>query len=156
MTLDNESSKKEVLYRFEYYEELDDANYVDWVWLQPSEINDFKSSYTSASYRQASKEEEELYEEAYADGYGVAAMMEFESRYNGVTYRIELTEGGELDKGTKMFQCAICKGHKDFETEVAMAGDHYLTELVDDTLWHICYDCVMLANEIDGINIDIE
>jgi hypothetical protein len=53
-----------------------------------------------------------------------------------------------------MFQCPVCKKHRDFETEVAMANDFYLTTLVGENLWHICYDCAMITVEVDGINFD--
>jgi hypothetical protein len=131
-----------ILYRFEYYEPEDQQNYVDWIWLNPLELNNYKSEYNTIKVRPATDDESDLYEEAYADGYGMAAMMEFESQYDGVTFRLELGEDGNLKiDGTKMFQCAICEGHKDFDSEVGMTAGLYLGEVKDDKLWHVCYDC---------------
>lgn len=152
----NDESEK-ALYRFEYYEPEDKETYVDWVWLSDSEINDYKSSYGTFKMRPATEEETDLYNEAYADGYGVAAVLEFESQYDGISFRVELGEDGLLDvKGTKMFECAICGNHKDFETEVATVGDFYLGMVKDDKLWHLCFDCVMIQQEIDSIEFDPE
>lgn len=144
------------LYRFEYYEPLDEFTYVDWVWLEPQEVSNYKSSAVGVKYRKATSEEEELYNEAYADGYGIAAVMEFETKYDGVTFRVELGEDREDFTYTKMFQCSRCGNHKDFETDVATANGFYLTELKDnkDTLWHVCYDCAALQLEIERLDFD--
>jgi hypothetical protein len=144
------------LYRFQYYEPLDEATYVDWVWLEPHEVSDYRSSSSVVKVREATTEEEELYNEAYADGYGIAAVMEFESKHNGVTFRVELDESLEDFNYTKMFQCSSCLEHKDFDTQVATANGFYITELKEnDTLWHVCYDCAMLNIELGGIKLDI-
>lgn len=146
------------LYRFEYYEPLDECKYVDWVWLEPHEVSEYNSGNNTTKFRAATSEEEELYNEAYSDGYGMAAALEFESNYNGVTFRVELDKITKDFSYTKMFQCATCKNHKDFETEVAMANGFYLTELrgeKNDVLWHVCYECAMLKLEVDGIELDI-
>ena len=112
-------SEERNLYRFEYYEPEDQCNYTYWVWLKDDEISDYRSSYGTVNVRPATSDEEDLYNEAYADGYGIAAMMEFESKYDGVTFRVELGEDGELNvDGKKMFECAVCGDHKDFEDEV--------------------------------------
>lgn len=139
----NHQSKKDSrsLYRFEYYEPEDDFTYVDWVWLDVDEISDYKSGLNEVKFRPATKDESELYDEAYADGYGVAAVMEFESKYDGITFRIEITGDGELSTGKKMFQCAICDEHLDFELESAAIGDMYLGVIKDDKLWHVCKSC---------------
>lgn len=143
------------LFRFEYFDEIDQQNYVDWVWLNPGEIADYKSNYQTIKVRPATADEENLYEEAYADGYGIAALMEFESKYDGITFRVELGEDGNLDfDSKKMFQCAMCDKHKDFETEVATANGLYLGEIKDDKLWHICYECAMVQIEVEGIAIE--
>lgn len=129
------------LYRFEYYEPEDDFTYVDWVWLDVAEIADYKSGLSNVNVRPATKEESDLYDEAYADGYGVAALIEFDSKYDGVTFRIELTDDGELSTDKKMFQCAICDEHLDFELRVAAIGEMYLGVIKDDKLWHVCKSC---------------
>ena len=151
-----ESSNDEVkhLYKFDYYEADDNCNYVDWVWLKHSEVEDYKSSYAQVKMRIATQDEENLYEEAYEDGYGIAMVMEMRSIDNGVTFRVELTEDGDFDMGHKMFRCALCDKHKDFEEHAATAGAYYITQLVDDVLWHVCEECVVLGEQIDEINLD--
>lgn len=141
------------LYRFEYYEPDDDFTYVDWVWLKVDEINDYKSGLNDVKFRPATKDEADLYDEAYADGYGVAALMEFESQYDGITFRVELDDDGNLDMdGKKMFQCAVCDRHLDFDNEIATAGGMYLGAIRDDKLWHVCYDCAQGSAEVDWIS----
>lgn len=154
MSTNNESRN---LYKFEYYEPLDEHTYVDWVWLEPWEVSDYRSSDSSVKYRKATSEEEDLYNEAYADGYGIASVIEFETKYDGVTFRVELSEDREDFTYTKMFQCSRCGNHKDFETEVAVANGFFLTELKDkkDVLWHVCYDCAELQLEIERLDFDI-
>lgn len=150
-----ENNEKRTLYKFEYYEPEDDQHYVDWVWLSDLELPNYKPEYSSTKIRKATRDEVDLYEEAYADGYGVAAFMEFESKYDGITFRVELNENGELDmNGKKMFECASCGNHKDFENEVAMSGDMFLGVLKDDKLWHLCFDCAMIGAEIGNIEIE--
>jgi len=152
--MDNEGR---TLFRFEYYEPEDQATYVEWVWLKEEELKDYRSSYQTIKVRPATTDEEDLYEEAYADGYGVAAMMEFESTYDGVTFRVEMGEDGELNMdGKKMFECAICSKHKDFEDDVAMTAGLFLGELKDDKLWHVCYDCAANAAMLKGIEDSME
>lgn len=153
MANDNENRN---LYRFQYYEPEDQCDYVEWVWLTDEELPSYRSSDENLRYRIASIEEQNLYDEAYADGYGVAAYMEFESKYDGITFRVELGEDGELDfNGKKMFECAVCTEHKDFDEEVAMANDLFLGVLKDDKLWHVCYDCGLLGSEIGSIEIEV-
>lgn len=149
------SDKERFLYRCERFEPEDNQLYVEWMWLSPEELKDFSRDSNIENVRRATYEEENLYEEAYADGYGVAAMLEFESQYDGITFRVELGEDGNLDfNGKKMFQCAICDSHKDFETEVATVGDFYIGMVKDDKLWHICYDCALIGVEINEIEIE--
>lgn len=145
------------LFRFEYYEPEDQTNYVEWVWLKEEELKTYRSTYQTIKVRPATVDETDLYEEAYADGYGVAAMMEFESTYDGVTFRVEMGEDGELDMdGKKMFECAICEKHKDFEEEVGVAGGLYLGEVKDDKLWHVCYNCAENVAMLENIEDSME
>lgn len=154
--MSDKDKSAQILYRFEYFEPEDNQTYVDWVWLDPLELNDYKSNYNTIKVRPATADECDLYEEAYADGYGMAAMMEFESKYDGVTFRIKLDDKGELDfEGTKMFECAVCTNHKDFEDDVAMSGDMFLGVVKEDKLWHICYECAMIGTEISNIEIEV-
>jgi hypothetical protein len=143
------------LYRFEYYEPEDNESYVDWVWLADDEVYDYKSGINATQMRRATEDEADLYDEAYADGYGVAALIEFESRYDGVTFRVEVNKDGDLDfEGKKMFECSVCAKHKDFETDVATANGFFVASVIDDILWHVCYECTMISLEVDGIEIE--
>lgn len=152
--MDNEGR---TLFRFEYYEPEDQQTYVEWVWLKEEELKDYRASYQTIKVRPATADESDLYDEAYADGYGVAAMMEFESQYDGVTFRVEMGEDGELDfNGKKMFQCGVCDKHKDFEDDVAMTAGLFLGEVKDDKLWHVCYDCAENAAMLKTIEDSME
>lgn len=141
------------LYRVEYYEPEDARSYNDWVWLELSEVSEYRSDYKYVKVRRATPDEEELYEEAYEDGYSVAMIMEMRSVENGVTFRVEIGDDGGLSAGHKMFRCSICDKHKDFDKEIAVANGYYLTRLIEDVLWHICYDCASLSAEIDEIEL---
>jgi hypothetical protein len=144
-----------ILFRFEYWEPEDDQWYVEWVWLTGEDIGDYRSSYDKVQVRPATEDEESLYDEAYEDGYAMAALLEFESNDNGITFRVEVGEDGNLAQGHKMFKCAICEVHKDFETEVATASEYFLTELRGDTLWHVCYSCTELGISVrDAVDED--
>lgn len=142
-----------ILYRTEYYEPFDENVYVQWVWLKDDEVEDYLSgSSSSTKIRKATEAETELYNEAYADGYSVAALMEFESQYDGITFRVELDKDGKLDmSGKKMFQCAVCDRHQDFDENIATAGGMYLGAIRDEKLWHICYDCAQGRAEVEWI-----
>jgi hypothetical protein len=141
------------LYRFEYWEPIYEENFVDWVWLKPEEIYSYKPSEGPVVFRKATPDECDLYNEAYADGYGIAAILEFESRYDGITFRVELDGDGNLTdiQGKKMFQCAVCDRHLDFEENVSSAGGMYLGAVRDGKLWHICYDCAHGRAEVEWI-----
>jgi hypothetical protein len=142
------------LFRFEYFESEDNATYVNWLWLkEKEELSSHPATYKHIKIRAATEEEQELYEEAYADGYGIAALLEFESRNDGVTFRVELDKAGELSQGRKMFQCSVCDKHKDFDDEVGAVNGFYLTELRGESLWHICYDCATIAVVMEGLDI---
>ena len=62
-----EDSEKRFLYRFEHYEPLDGEVYVEWLWLKRDEIIPYAAE-GETSFRIATKDEEDLYNEAYADG----------------------------------------------------------------------------------------
>jgi hypothetical protein len=147
------NKSKQKLYRVEYYEPEDNDTYIEWVWAEPMDFLDYRPG-QDISYRKATVEETYLYEEAYEDGYGLAALIEYEHNYNGVTFRVEVGEDGNLVQGHKMFECAVCEKHKDFETEVGMVSNFYLTEIKNEALWHICYECAMITSELEGIKID--
>lgn len=152
--MEETSSTDLSLYRFEYLS--DGFRSVDWVWINEDELEkylDYLSGNSGLIYRKASSDEEELYNEAYNDGYGVATIEEIQKVDNGISYKFN----GLLEDGIdteKMFKCARCDRHKIFETEVAMTGGLYLTESREDILWHVCFDCVMLQSEVDSIDID--
>mgnify|MGYP006085343799 CR=1 FL=1 len=150
-----EESENRHLYRFEFYEPEDRDTYVEWVWLKTSEISGYRAEYTTLQFRPASRHESDLYEEAYEDGYSIAAMLEYEDKFDGVTFRIEVDDKGDLAQGRKMFQCSVCDKHKDFDDEVGAVNGFYLTELRGEVLWHICYECATIAVVMEGLDIDI-
>jgi hypothetical protein len=140
------------LYRFEYLQE--EIAVIEWVWLKSGEANSYFDNHwsmiTGVSFRVASQDEEDLYNEAFNDGYMLATVEENRQNDNGITFRLNsFTEEG-MDT-TKMFECVRCNKHKDFEGEVAMVNGLYLSEAKEDILWHVCYDCVMLQTEIESI-----
>jgi hypothetical protein len=144
------------LYKFEYLQE--DTPVVEWVWLKSDEadtyFDDHWSMITGMSFRIATRDEADLYNEAFNDGYMLATVEENYKHSNGITFRLNsFTEEG-IDT-TKMFQCARCGNHKDYETEVAMANGLYLAESKEDILWHVCFDCVMLQAEVESIEVDL-
>ncbi len=145
------SSNDRSLYRFHYFEPVTGEFYVDWLWLKDEEVMPYASE-TPGTFRQATEDEEDLYNEAYADGYSLAAMLEYESKYDGISFRIELDKDGKLDMtGKKMFQCAICDRILDFDDNVACASGMYLGAIRDEKLWHLCYDCAQGTAEVDWI-----
>lgn len=151
--MDFSDERQKSLYKVDYFEPEDDCTYSDWVWLEPYEVPEYRSEYSDVKFRLATADEAELYEEAYEDGYAVAMVLEMRSVDNGVTFRVEIDETGNLQAGHKMFRCAICDKHKDFDGEVAIVNGYYLTRLIDDVLWHVCYECAALSTEIDEVSI---
>lgn len=144
--------EKRSLYRFEYYEPANGEFYIDWLWLEDSEVLPYATD-NDAIFRPATKDEEGLYNEAYADGYAASAIAEFSSTYDGITYSVEFNNSLESGFSTKkVFQCAICDNHLDFEEKVACAGGMYLGAIRDDKLWHVCHDCAQGNAEIDWID----
>ena len=150
-----DSREEKTLYRCERFELEDNRIYVEWPWLSHADMEEYVTDSSYETFREATSEEVDLYEEAYADGYGVAAMLEFEHSYDGITFRVELDKDGSLDfEGTKMFECAICGSHKDFDEEVATANDLFLGVVKDDKLWHVCFECAMIGSEIGAIEVE--
>jgi hypothetical protein len=152
--MDYEEGNQKHLYKVDYYEPEDECSYIDWVWLEFHEVAEYRSGYKYVKVRRATQDEENLYEEAYEDGYSIAMIMEMRSIDNGVTFRVELDEDGGLTAGHKMFKCAICDKHKDFDGGVATVNGFYITKLIDDVLWHVCYDCAALSAEINKVEDD--
>lgn len=136
------------LYKVDYYEPEDQRSYIDWVWLKPEEVTEYRSDYKYVKVRRATQDEEDLYEEAYEDGYSIAMIMEMRSIDNGVTFRVEVSDDGSFNAGRKMFKCAMCDKHKDFE-KVGTVNGFYITAMIDDILWHVCYDCAAMSAEIE-------
>lgn len=137
------------LYKLEYVDE--GTTYSEWLWIDRKEITAVLNSYNKASIRIATEEETEIYEEAYRDGYDTSSVLEYEARYDGVSFRIEVDEYGELlEEGKKMFQCAVCDEHKDFLDEVATASGFYVAMSKNHVLWHVCFTCAF--NGLDRLD----
>jgi len=142
------------LYKFETIEE-DGFNRVDWIWIDEAELADHLSSGTI--YREATEEEVYLYEEAFSYGKMLGTVETSYLNHNGVMFRVDGLGGDDLlddIKTVKVFTCARCENPKEFDSDVATVAGLYLTELKDDVLWHVCYDCVMLQTEIESIELD--
>lgn len=151
MSINNEGL---TLYKFETIEE-DGYNRVDWLWIDDEELTEYLSSGTI--YRKATEEEVYLYEEAFSYGKMLGTVETSYLNHNGVMFRVDGLGGDDLLDGiktVKVFTCARCENPKDFDSEVATVRGLYLTELKDDVLWHVCYDCVMLQTEIESIELD--
>lgn len=154
---DNEVDRH--LYKVEYFEPADGTDYIQWVWLAENELSDYMSSYSMVKFRPATAAETDLYNEAYADGYGMAATIEFSSSFDGISYRLLPNEDGSINGDLptqKVFSCAMCEEFKDFETEVATASSMYLGNVKEDKLWHLCFDCAAAQMEIADIEIEID
>lgn len=152
MDLEETTPEDLKLYRLEYLDE--DLRMVDWIWLAEEEVDNYLQSRSQRNevllYRAANAEEEELYNEAYNDGYGIAISLENERNDNGVTFRVDGFDPESLEiQSTKMFECAICGEHKDFETDVAMANGFYISIAKGHILWHVCYDCTTLELDVE-------
>ncbi len=142
---EREEGEELKLRRFEFLD--DEHTQVDWMWLTDKECIEHIEKRGEAGpliYRDASAEEQELYDEAYNDGYMIATVTNNNDNYNGILFRMDgLGEDGNIVT-TKIFECAICGETKDFKEEVAMANGFYISVEKDDILWHVCYDCTTL------------
>lgn len=143
-----------ILYRMEYLD--NGVRIVDWLWLTELELDSRLEDLAQVAgliYRAATSEEEELYDEAYRDGYEVAYISEIHDRYDGITFRVDKfdAENGDLQT-TKMFECASCEKHRDFENEVGMSSGMYLAAIKNDKLWHLCYECAQGNAEINWLS----
>lgn len=142
------------LYKFETLES-DGFNRVDWIWVEDGEIANYLSSGTI--YREATEEEVYLYEEAFSYGKMLGTVETSYLNHNGVMFRVDGLGGVdplESMKTVKIFTCARCDKEKEFDSNVATVNELYLTELKDDVLWHVCYDCVVLQTDIESIEFD--
>lgn len=143
----SEESETFKLYKFEYLHLGD--NYTQWVWLKDDEeARTYMADDEGVSvviYRQATKEESDLYEEAFEDGRGLGVAetrMEFT---NGVVYKLNKFEpkddGVSLDT-TKLFKCGQCEQEMlDFEVKAATTGEYYVSIEKESVLWYVCTDC---------------
>lgn len=154
MQNDSKDEKSLRLYKITYVDE--EVRYSNWTWLSIEEARDVANFPTLGeleSFREATTEEAELYDDAYNDGYGIATIQEFQSCNNGVTFRINMEDtSGDSFTTTKMFECGICGEHKDFEGGVASANGLYLSVDLDDMLWHVCFNCAV--EEVEKMEID--
>ena len=153
------------LYRFEAY--TSGKIIIEWAWLMLGELQSYlinQANPGASIYRRATKDEEQLYDDAYEDGYHMATIQEVVDNSNGLTYRVEFNKDadGEVDAnglvGHKMFECATCGKHKDLDTEVAIieAGPWYLATLKNDVLWFNCFDCASLGVDISQIELEVD
>lgn len=131
------------LYKFEYLH--DGYATVDWIWLEPGDERDYlanDSDVTGLTMRQATQEEEDLYNEAFADGYGLGSVETEFKRSNEVYFKF-LGMKGDLELETeKVFTCGECKTRMmDFESKSAKFGPYFITKEVEGILWFLCIEC---------------
>ena len=145
----NQTSENSKLYRFEYIDTFmgESTRMVDWVWVPDAELQDYIDSKSKISsglvMREATEEESELYDEAYNDGYGMATLMEIQKNDNGISFlMLGMNEDSEIIT-SKKFQCGVCDEQRDFETEVAVANNFYVSVSKEEILWHVCFNCAI-------------
>ena len=135
--------KELYLYRFEYLS--DGQPVVDWVWLGDGEDTQYlanDSSVSGLSYRKATYDEEELYNDAFSDGYGLGSVESEMRRSNEVYFKFVGLKGDLELETEKVFTCGECKTRMlDFDSKVAKFGPYYITKERDDVLWHLCVEC---------------
>ena len=133
------------LYRFEYL--TDGHRAVDWVWLDEDEPKDYLANddyVTGLTYRKATVDETDLYNEAFADGHGLGIVESRMENSNGVYYQLlSFDPDAEIGLNTKkIFTCGECgESGLDFETKAVTTGTYYVAKEKDGILWHICFDC---------------
>lgn len=139
MTLSEDKNLK--LYRYEYLS--DGYKTVDWIWLEEGETpetlfvnDDYK---TDVSYREATSDETDLYNGAFADGHGLAFVEARMENSNGVFYQLVTFDPMETKK---IFTCGECKKDGlDFESQASKTGNYYVSKEIEGILWHLCIDC---------------
>lgn len=128
------------LYRFEYLS--DGHRVVDWVWLEETEPKDYLANddyVTGLTYREATTDESELYNEAFSDGHGLGVAETRMETSNGIYYKLITFDPMETQK---IFTCGECgESGLDFETKAVTTGKYYVAKEKDGVLWHICFDC---------------
>lgn len=145
----SEEKSKFKLYRFEYLSLGDRV--VDWVWLSgEDEAKEYLTAQLDVSgvvYREATEDEDELYDEAFNDGLGLGQAEARMESYNGVAYRLNSVNLDAIDEDfkldtTKVFTCGECgESQLEFETKAVTTGKYYVAKEKDGVLWHICFDC---------------
>lgn len=124
---------------------------MDWVWLTgEEEAKDYltvDSGVSGVIHREATQDEEELYDEAFNDGLGLGQAEGRMENYNGVAYRLNSMKFDEDSDGlgidtTKVFKCGDC-GEESLEHEIkaATTGEYYIAKERDGVLWYVCFDC---------------
>lgn len=141
--------KKFKLFRFEYLSLGDRV--VDWVWLTgEEEAKDYltgDSHISGVVYREATEDEEELYDEAFNDGLGLGQAEARMESYNGVVYQLNSlkfddTDGELAIDSTKVFTCGDCdESLLEFETRAVTTGEYYVAKEKEGVLWYVCSQC---------------
>lgn len=136
------------LYRFEYLS--DGYRTVDWVWLGEDEPKDFLANddyVTGLTYRKATTDETDLYNEAFNDGLGIGHAESRMESYNGVGQRLNSMKIDSTDDDfkldtTKVFTCGECgESMLEFETKAVTTGQYYVAKEKNGVLWYVCFNC---------------
>lgn len=131
------------LYRFEYID--DGYATVDWVWLESDQTKDYLANdpdVHAMTVREATEEEADLYNEAFADGYGLGSVETEFKRSNEVYYKFVGMKGDLELETEKVFTCGECKTRMmDFESKSAKFGPYFITKDIDGVSWFLCIEC---------------
>lgn len=147
--MSSEEKKKFKLFRFEYLS-LGDRS-VDWVWLTgEDEAKDYltgQSDVSAVVYREATDDEEELYDEAFSDGLGIGQAEARMESHNGVLYQLNSMNLDVTDEKfgldtTKIFTCGECgESSLEFDIKAVTTGQYYVAKEKEGVLWYVCFDC---------------
>ena len=139
------------LFRFSYWEEPTSPPVIDWVFGHTKrDIEKYARSYQEIAfhyeYRKATEDEAMAYDEGFSEATALADATSRMQNWNGVTFKIEkFTEDGI--ETTKIFECAKCGKHKEFEAEAASIGEYFICtpspRKDNESLWHVCRGCAV-------------
>jgi hypothetical protein len=137
------------LFRFEYLSLGDRV--VDWVWLtgdeEAKEYLTGESHISGVMYREATEDEEELYDEAFDDGLGLGQAEARRENHNGVAYQLNSMNLNPNDESfgmdvTRIFTCGDCgESLLEFELRAATTGEYYIAKEIEGVLWYVCSEC---------------
>lgn len=151
MSNEEEHERPIHLYRFTYWEEPTSPPSVEWVFGgSDRDMEKHGSMYKDMAfhyeYRRATPDESAAYDEGFTEASALADATSRMQNWNGVTFRIDRFTEDNLET-TKIFECAKCGKHKEFEAEAATIGEYYICTPSprerNESLWHVCRECAI-------------